>query len=341
MAVGIDISPRYQEGINWGAIDDSDDPNRGARYCWVKVSDGGAPYRYNGLKPDSHYAGARSRSIPVGGYHYAQPSPSPEAQADIFVAELRRLGYQDIVPMCDLEAPFVADNVAKQFGIRFCNRVFAHGFRPGIYMSAAFARVLRPDQWAIPGLVIIIARYGNVPEAPGSSQYLGRYDVHQFASNGSRGGEIVDLDDARNNLLYIGGFTVSDSSNIQAVYDVQVVPKQSKVPGSTASYPSEEFVRFTNAHTYDMMVNKWPALFTALNSIGATLSVVFTTIDAKLDAILDAVDGGSALSEAHAEKLQTAVRSLREITEGVNTGLPAEMNLSDTDGNEIPEEATR
>lgn len=334
MAVGADISPRYQRSFDWSTVDYSDDPSRGLRFCWVKVSDGGAPYRFTEggrtYTPDAHYAGARSRGIPVGGYHYAQLSPTPEAQADVFVAELRRLGAQGITPMLDLESPFVPDAAAKSFGIRFCNRVAALGFRPAVYMSAAFARVVRPDTWVIPGLVIVIARYGAVPEAGGT--YTGRYDVHQFADNGTRGRVNVDLDDSRNNYLITGGFTVSDSTNIQAVYDAQVQPKQSMVPGSTASFPSETFVRYTNAHTYDMIVNKWPALFAAFNALGAQLATVFTTIDDKLDQIIDA--HGQEPAAAARQELRSAVANLQELTSGIQTGLSPEMQLSDTDGAE-------
>lgn len=340
MAVGIDISPRYQRDLIWSDLDHSDDPTRGVRYCWVKVSDGSAPYRWRAsltspwLSADVHYTGSRGRGIPVGGYHYAQlplnAETQPEAQANVFVRELRRLGRQDVVPMCDLEDPFKADAAAKAFGIRFCNEVARLGFRPAIYMSAAFARVLRPDTWGIPGLVIVIARYGAVPEAPGSAQYLGRYDVHQFASNGIRGRVTVDLDDSRNpTYLITGGFTVSDSSNIQAVYDVQVQPRQSMVPGSTAAYPSETFVRYTNAHTYDMIVNKWPALFAAFNALGSQLATVFTTIDGKLDQIIDGQ--GNTPSAAAARELRAAVQNLHALTADLDTGLSPEMQLTDTD----------
>ena len=235
MAVGIDISPRYQSNFDWSKVDNSDDPDRGVRYCWVKVSDGANPYDYKGLTAGKHVSGAKSRGIPVGGYHYAQLQPGPEAQADVLVGEVRRWGALGVVPLLDLEAPFQPGVTARNFGIQFCRRVAAAGLRPAVYMSAAFARVLRPDQWDIPGLVIVIARYGAVPEAAGSSQYLGRYDVHQYSSSGIRGGVDVDLDDSRNNSLLIGGFTVSDSSNIQALYDNLVVPHPSKVPGSTKS----------------------------------------------------------------------------------------------------------
>ena len=77
MARGTDVHPFYQRGLRWDQVSD-------VAFAWVKVSDGGAPYtRADGgvlHRPDTHVAGAKARGIPVGGYHYAQPSPAPEQQ---------------------------------------------------------------------------------------------------------------------------------------------------------------------------------------------------------------------------------------------------------------------
>lgn len=188
---GTDVHPVYQRGIRWDQVSD-------INFVWVKVSDGGSPYvgTSGGVRyvPDTHVAGAKSRGIPVGGYHYAELSPAPEAQADVLIGEVRRLGALGVAPMLDLEAPFTANAAARSFGIAFCNRVLAAGLQPAVYMSASFARVLRPDQWSIPGLVIVIARYGARPEAAGSAQYLGRYDVHQYQRDGALPGSTGEVD---------------------------------------------------------------------------------------------------------------------------------------------------
>lgn len=339
MAVGVDIHPKYQENFDWSSVDYSDDPVRGVRFVWVKVSDGGGPSTWlvggRTLTPRAQIEGAKSRGIPVGVYHYAQFSPTPEAQADVLINEMLSRDARGVCPLLDLEAPFSADNVAKQFGIRFCNRVVARGFRPAVYMNASFARALRPDLWGIQGLVIVVARYGALPEAPGSSQYLGRYDVHQFASNGSRGHVTVDLDDSRNQTLYPGGFTVSDSSNITAIHGSVVAAKQSKVPGSTATYPTEEFVRFTNAHTYDMIVNKWPAIFDGFNQLGAQLSQIFTMFDERLAAIEEAVGVTGSAADARTQNFLDAAEKLGALQ--LEAGLKPAMNLSDTDETETTE----
>jgi GH25 family lysozyme M1 (1,4-beta-N-acetylmuramidase) len=200
MALGIDIFAKYQTVTNWAAV-----KGAGVTFVYVKVSDGGNRSGVEGGRvrypSDGLVAGARSVGIPVGGYHYAQSSPSPERQAEILVDEIRRTGALNLAPALDLEAPFTPNAAARDFAIRFCRRVEGLGFRPGVYMNASFAQQLRPDQWGIPNLVIWVARYGNRPEAPGSVRYVGRYDIHQYSSSGTIAGiaEAVDLNESYTN----------------------------------------------------------------------------------------------------------------------------------------------
>ena len=181
MAKGIDIYSRYQAVTDWGAVKRS-----GVSFVYVKLTDGSGKPNGGRNPGDGQVSGAKSIGIPVGGYHYAQFSPSPEAQADIFLAEVTRLGATGLVPQLDLEDPFTPNDAAKQFAIRFCNRVASRGFRPGIYMSSSFAKTLRPDLWGIPGLVIWIASYGanNGNRNPLTGGYPGRIDIHQYTSVG-------------------------------------------------------------------------------------------------------------------------------------------------------------
>ncbi|WP_084022576.1 glycoside hydrolase family 25 protein [Amycolatopsis thermoflava] len=197
MSLGVDLHCYYQRAINWGALAAANLGGSRVEYGWVKVSDGGSAYtkKVDGVTyyPSTMVNGLKGIGRKVGAYHYAQFSPSPEAQADVLVREARRLDAMDLVPMLDLEDPFEANAAAKDFAIRFCKRVAAQGVKPGVYMSASFAKTLRPDQWGIPGLVIWIARYGAKPEAAGSAQYTGRYDIHQYSSTQDIGG-LADVD---------------------------------------------------------------------------------------------------------------------------------------------------
>ncbi|WP_268744754.1 glycoside hydrolase family 25 protein [Amycolatopsis decaplanina] len=205
MALGIDIYSRFQSVTNWQAVKD-----HGVTFVFVKLTDGGGLPNGGRNTGDALVAGARSVGIPVGGYHFAQASPSPEAQADVFVAEVRRLGATGCVPMLDLEdnppgsgTPNIPDGRKRDFSIRFCGRVAGHGFRPGVYLNNALAKMLRPDQFGVPDLVIWIARYGAKPDAA-----AGRYDVHQYSDSGQVPGiraSGVDLNESYTNAHLTGG----------------------------------------------------------------------------------------------------------------------------------------
>ncbi|MEV7555611.1 glycoside hydrolase family 25 protein [Amycolatopsis sp. NPDC089917] len=205
MALGIDIYSRFQTVTNWQSVKD-----HGVTFVFVKLTDGGGLPNGGRNTGEALVAGARSVGIPVGGYHFAQPSPSPEAQADVLIGEVRRLGATGCVPMLDLEdnppgsgVPNIPDRRKRDFAIGFCNRVAGHGFRPGVYMNNAHAKMLRPDQFGVPDLVIWIARYGAKPDPA-----AGRYDIHQFTDagqvSGIRAGS-VDLNESSTNAHLTGG----------------------------------------------------------------------------------------------------------------------------------------
>ncbi|HWD82812.1 MAG TPA: GH25 family lysozyme [Kribbella sp.] len=194
MALGVDIYRKFQTVTSWPAVKQA-----GVTFVYVKLSDGGGMPA--GGRGDAEVAGAKSVDIPVGGYHFVQANPGPTVQADVLLGEVRRLGATGCVPMLDLEdnpagsgLPNIPDSQKAAFGKAFCNRIAAQGLRPGVYMNNALAKLLRPDNWGVPGLVIWIARYGAKPDAA-----AGRYDIHQYSSSGSipgisAGG--VDLDES-------------------------------------------------------------------------------------------------------------------------------------------------
>lgn len=178
---------RYQTVDDWQAV-----KRHGVKAVWVKLTDGRGTAQ---VKGDKQTKGARDiAGIPVGGYHFAQPG-NPEEQADVFTAELKRLRATDIPPALDIEAPFQPNAAARDFAIRFLNRMRHNGFdRLAIYMNNSFASSLRPESWGIPGLVKWIARYGAKPSVP--------WDVHQYSETGRVPGITgqVDLNESRIDL---------------------------------------------------------------------------------------------------------------------------------------------
>lgn len=181
MAVGVDVHCYYQRGIRWDQVS-------GVNYVWVKVSDGTAPYTkvVSGVtyRPDTMVQGAKSRNLPVGGYHFAQPG-DPRAQADLLIREVERLGATGLLPALDIEDPFPIGQ-ARAFGEAFCNRIREHGYRPVVYTGDAYAATIKPADWAAQP-VLWIARYGSKPKNT-------RFDVHQFSSSGSLPGSASAVD---------------------------------------------------------------------------------------------------------------------------------------------------
>ncbi|MCR6485068.1 hypothetical protein M8542_19760 [Amycolatopsis sp. OK19-0408] len=258
MARGTDVHPFYQRGLRWDQVSD-------LAFAWVKVSDGGAPYTRAEAgvvhRPDTHVAGAKSRGIPVGGYHYAQLRPGPQAQADVLLAEVRRLGATGVCPLLDLEAPFRPDGAAEAFGTAFCRHVADAGFRPAVYLSSSFAAALRPDRWDVPDLVIVIARFGARPEAPGAGRYPGRYDVHQYTSGGTLPGSAgaVDFDES-----YTGNHLD---------------------PEEDMPFSSDDFVNLMWGNVFDVTGNRNYAQF--LKDMDAKITALGSSLDAVTKLITD------------------------------------------------------
>ncbi|OLR95425.1 glycoside hydrolase family 25 protein [Actinokineospora bangkokensis] len=200
MMFGIDIYGRYQSVSDWSAV-----RGAGVRFAWIKASDGGGPAV---VRADAFVGGAKSVGIAVGLYHFAQKSPTPEAQADVLVGEVRRLGAAGIPPALDLEDNSStglrwAPAEARDFGTRFLQRLRAHGYsRVALYSSTSQLALWGPDSWGVPGLVVWAARYGtNNGTNQGLGGYAGRVDVHQYTSVGQIPGIAgsVDLNNALTN----------------------------------------------------------------------------------------------------------------------------------------------
>lgn len=210
MSRGIDIYGRFQTVTDPAAV-----RKAGVEFAWVKHTDGNG---VAAVRADRLVAQMKAARIPVGGYHFSQPG-DPAHQADILLAEVRRLKSTDLPPALDLEdnppstgRPNIPFSQKRSWAIKFCRRVRTAAFRPAVYMSASDASKLRPDQWGIDGLVIWIAAYGTntgagynprTDPAKVRKYYPGRYDVHQFTSRGkvpgiTAGG--VDLNQALTSL---------------------------------------------------------------------------------------------------------------------------------------------
>lgn len=191
--LGLDLYQQFNTVTDWSAV-----AGAGVKFVYIKLTDGGGQAI---VHADNYVNGARSVGIKVGGYHYMEATPSPEQQADMFAAELRRLNALDIAPMLDIEENSIPVASRVDFGQRFLRRLQANlgGARVGIYSSSSWFRTLTPDTWGIPDLVDWDAEYGpnDGTEHPISS-YSGHVDIHQYTSVGHIAGISgdVDMDDA-------------------------------------------------------------------------------------------------------------------------------------------------
>jgi GH25 family lysozyme M1 (1,4-beta-N-acetylmuramidase) len=283
MARGIDIYAAYQRVTDWNAL------RNHVSFMYVKLTDGGG----RATTDSSHLvAGAKSVGIPVGGYHYAQFSPSPEAQANVFIDWVKRTRATDLVPMLDLEAPFTPNGTARDFGIRFCRRVAALGFKPGVYMSDSFARGVRPDQWDT-NPVIWIARYGAKPA------YGGRYDIHQYSSSGQVPGIAasgVDMNESytNNHFLKAGDADMPLNNDDKASIDAIV---REAIYGRSGSWYNP---RFRNNENYAQVIHAIAA------DAAATRQLMLTSSSASAQEIAEALKPG--LASAVLPLVQDAVR---------------------------------
>lgn len=199
--LGIDLYQRYNLVSDWHLV-----AADGVRECYVKLTDGGGPAAVRG---DAYVAGARAAGIQVGGYHFMEPTPTPEAQAEVFAAELRRLNALDIAPALDLEAATIPTGSRADYAKRFLTHLQStlNISKVALYASASWDAGLAPDTWGIPGLIDWVASYGsNTGGEQAISAYHGHVDVHQYTSAGHVPGitGAVDLDDVLSDITESG-----------------------------------------------------------------------------------------------------------------------------------------
>ncbi|HEX5119861.1 MAG TPA: GH25 family lysozyme [Pseudonocardiaceae bacterium] len=190
--LGIDLYQKYNLVTDWHLV-----AQDGVKEVYVKLTDGGGQAAVHG---DTYVAAARAAGMKVGGYHFMQPSPAPETQADVFAAELRRLHALDIAPALDLEAASIPAGQRAGYGQRFLRHLAAtlNIHKVALYSSASWLADLKPATWNIPGLLTWAAQYGaNDGRQHPITAYTGHVDAHQYTSAGHLPGISgdVDLDD--------------------------------------------------------------------------------------------------------------------------------------------------
>jgi len=195
MARGIDVYQKYQTVTDWEKVKGS-----GVTFVYIKGTDGG------GLAPvhaDTYVRGAKGVGLPTGLYHYAELTPSPEAQADVLTAEVHRLGATGLPPALDLESPFAPGSAARAFAQRFLTRLRDNGFPVVmLYANTSMLAGINADTLGVPGVKIWAANYGANDGTRHTYSYKGHVDIHQYTSVGRVPGITgsVDMNESLTNV---------------------------------------------------------------------------------------------------------------------------------------------
>lgn len=190
MAFGIDIY-RYQTVKDEQAVADA-----GVEFAYVKGTDGGGPAI---VRADTQVNQMKRAGIPVGLYHYAQLSPSPEAQANVLTAEVKRLKAYGLPPALDLESPHVPGARARDFTVRFLQQLRSNGFvHVALYANTSMLNGIGASTIGVPNTIVWAAQYGPNNGKRNPLRYNGPVHIHQYTSVGGVPGiaGAVDLNES-------------------------------------------------------------------------------------------------------------------------------------------------
>jgi lysozyme len=132
---GIDVSS-YQGAIDWRQVRAA-----GIVFAFARVSDG---LDVVDERFAENYAGMRRAGVRRGAYQLFRASAEPEAQADLFVAIVRRAGPPDLPLVADIEGDdgMAPDEVRARL-VRWLRRIERRTRRqPIIYTSPAMSETL-------------------------------------------------------------------------------------------------------------------------------------------------------------------------------------------------------
>lgn len=205
---GIDLYEKYNRVYDWAAL------ARAVSFVYIKGTDGGG---LANVPADRYVKAAQDHGIPVGLYHFAELTPSPEAQADVAGRKARELGATDLPLALDMEAPFKPGTAARDFTRRFAARLRANGFAHiCLYASVSMLDTLVTSDYD----VVWAARYGPNDGRRHENVGFSGWTIHQYTSVGEIAGVAgpVDLNFA------LGPFWESD--DMVSDQDVERIAKR-------------------------------------------------------------------------------------------------------------------
>lgn len=197
---GIDVS-QHNGKIDWDKVSEATD------FAIIRVGYRG--YGNGALAEDSRYAenleNAENKDMPIGVYFYTQATTTEEAEEEAeYVLNLIKPYDIELPVFIDFEYPYDADgkHTGRMFEANlsgkeaadilnaFCRKIIANGHHAGIYSSSNVLNFDIKTSAIDKDIFIWVADYNS------KITYLGRYDIWQYAKDGSCDGvnsKYVDL----------------------------------------------------------------------------------------------------------------------------------------------------
>lgn len=194
---GIDIS-HHNKNIDWQRV--ATDPNFRVTYVYMKSTES-VTFVDNRFQENT--ANARAAGLPVGAYHFFNPTTSPQQQLQNFFRQVD-INNQDIRPMVDVETRGNCSLSGFQQRLReFCRGIEEHyGVEPVIYTGQYFYQKYLEGA-GIDKYVYFIARYSNTP--PQMPEHI-KFALWQYSDKGKISGITTNTDLSR----FMGNYTLRD-----------------------------------------------------------------------------------------------------------------------------------
>jgi|GEM_PF-1413350 len=181
--LGIDVS-EYQQSVDWSKV-----MNEGIKFAIIR-----AGYGSTASQEDKYFKWNYSETsrvdLPTGAYWFSYANSvkaiETEAEACLQVLDGRAFIYPVFVDIEEIDT--LLDKAEyTNLALAFCRKIDAAGYKAGIYGNKYFLTKYI-DSSQLDNYYIWLAHYTN------STDYSGRYDIHQFSNTGSVNGISGNVD---------------------------------------------------------------------------------------------------------------------------------------------------
>lgn len=180
---GIDVST-YQGSIAWSSA-----AADGIEFAIIRAGYGRSLSQEDGYFK-TNYTGTAAIELPTGAYWYSYATSASQAEAEADTCLQVISGKEFIYPVfIDIEE--ISSGLAKteytNIAIAFCNKIAAAGYKAGVYANK-YTLTNYIDVSQLGNRYIWLANYTT------TTDYPGRYDIHQFSNTGSVSGISGNVD---------------------------------------------------------------------------------------------------------------------------------------------------